>query len=65
MHLSTQFLRPFEMPLSNDSVSAIFTKRMDDHVCVNNDIYSSDYYRMLSELTIAKDKDPIPSFLVL
>lgn len=42
-----------------------FTKRMDDRVCVNNDIYSSEYYRMLSELSITKDKDPILSFLVL
>lgn len=29
----------------------MYSKRMDDHVCVNNDSYSSEYYRMLIELT--------------
>lgn len=37
---------------------------MDDHVCVN-DMYNNEYYRMLAELTITKDKNFIPSYLVL
>lgn len=40
-----------------------FTKRMDGHEYVNNDIYSSEYYRTLSELTIIIGKDPTTSFL--